>query len=225
MSSAPTAWRMLLVTSLASTGCSALAPEAAPGPDADFAGRQAMVYCARTFECCGERVAGQSQSQCETVSKFSLVTDANELRDAIERGTASYDAAAAERCLDTLASESCEVWTSFVERRGPEVCSGLVTGHLAEGQACQSHFECAGGSCMVEDGGARKCQPLAKLGEACVEPAIRYCEPPLACRQDSDGVAVCAELRSEGESCARDGDCHAGLCVEGRCDLACNRRT
>jgi hypothetical protein len=217
------ALELLLVIGAVSAGCSVL--EAGEGPDADTVQRQAEVYCGRTFECCGERVAGQSRSQCETVSKVSLRADANDLSDALDREVATYDADAAERCLDTLAEESCDTWTLFVERRGPDICNDLVTGQLGEGESCRSDLECDRGACMTDEvGGELRCRTWAKLGESCSEPVRRTCEPPLACRLVRNETHECVELGSEGAPCEHGSDCHSSLCVEERCAAACDRR-
>ncbi|MCP4500341.1 MAG: hypothetical protein GY822_10315, partial [Deltaproteobacteria bacterium] len=72
-------------------------------------------------------------------------------------------------------------------------CNAVFTGLVANGEVCQD-FECATGTCQVDETGCGTCAPFAEMGESCIE---LQCVDGLVC----DGLDVCNPLAADGEYC------------------------
>jgi len=95
---------------------------------------------------------------------------------------------------------------------------------LADGSACTLDAACVSGECIAEGSGAR-------CGRRCADDL--GCADTEACRlhlstapATSDVERVCqtasATTAKAGAACRSDGDCHSGLCEEGRCLALCS---
>lgn len=159
-------------------------------------------------------------------------------RDAIGRGAAEFDAAAAERCSRSFldAINRCDPQPFFaagspngtaivllVDSSDAE-CASLAQRHFTrglveDGDDCQGPLDCAGfGACRVEpDPNVRTvagtCEASPGEGESCVQSFA--CQPGLYCDPgDGSGEPTCVivERGANGEACTFPDQCESRHC-------------
>src|SRR4051812_1099069 len=125
-------------------------PTLAPIARGDFADKLAAALCDAIVPCCAAVGNAYDAAKCRDGAAASLLGVHPEYGAATV--DADYDAAAAARCLDTIAraTRACRQMT-LKER---EACEALFTGHHAPGAACAYDAECA-----APHGGAASCEP------------------------------------------------------------------
>jgi hypothetical protein len=182
-----------VLTVAADTGSDA---DASPTPDASDAGPDgdagvgpalngetfpamvATAYCSAIAECCGTS-GDASTFKWETCYNTFLPggyggsTVGAQYFDA---GNITFNAAAAQTCLDTLAAADCTTnqVTSTDQVTLYHSCYGAYAGILEGGSPCMGSIECTPGNyCLPVDGGVPDsgatglCQPLAGDGGGC----------------------------------------------------------
>lgn len=166
--------------------------------------------------------------------------------EAIERGTATYDAEAADRCTKTIREgiDRCDSSVLvaptgfsfqslvFMVDEGDAECvalanRGFTRGTGKKGDECLSFVDCADfGNCVVEgdeDGEGLnvkgECEPLPAKGDDCAD--TFECQPGLVCEANADG-AECVEpdLADDGDACVSNSSCASGFCKisDGACE-------
>ncbi|MDP2344034.1 MAG: hypothetical protein Q8O67_23960 [Deltaproteobacteria bacterium] len=204
--------------------------------------------CDFSFDCCLPQERGQlaffassTKDGCKEELEALLGGFASVNLEAVERGTAIFDAEAAERCTKErrAAADQCDArpfvtstgefdLTSlafFVDPRDAE-CAALTArsftrGTVKDGGDCIASVECADfGTCIVEDRDgddvvitvAGKCQATLKDGDSCV---FADDEDERACEPGTncDGdTCEAPELLDDGAACGADSQCDSGLC-------------
>ena len=196
------------------------------------------ALCHFEYDCCTptERAtflpfsAASSKDRCLEELNDSVGGFMNVPAEAVDRGTATYDAEAAERCTADLrtASEQCDA-AAFVSPSGgfsfnsivflvapnDAECQalanrGFTRGTVKDGDDCINDVECADfGDCVVEDEEdfaiAGKCKAQLAEGDDCAE---GICQPGLFC--GADGCEA-VKLADDGDACIDDFDCE-GIC-------------
>ena len=209
--------------------------------------------CHFEFDCCtpSERAAFLRFSQASSKDRcLEEVNDGfgglmNVAAEAVDRGTATYDAEAAERCTATLraASDQCdsaafasptggfsfESIAFLVDPRDAEcqalASRGFTRGTVKDGGDCINNVDCADfGTCIVtdEDGEdlvvAGECRAGLAEGEDCLD-SNASCQPGLVCAADG---CEAVELADNGDACSFSGSCASGFCTaedgEGSCE-------
>jgi hypothetical protein len=126
----------------------------------DFAGAE----CTAAFECEDEfpADAGVTFAEAFGTSIAECVQWALEyyapaaIEAAIDDGTVDYDEGAAESCAAGLNFGTCDQYFSG-QSPLPAACGEAIIGHVADGGACASDFECASLESWCEDA---TCQPI-----------------------------------------------------------------
>lgn len=162
-------------------------------------------------------------------------------KDAVDRGTAVYDAEAAERCSRPLldAMNQCDVeqlvnasgafdlnrFLFLTDSDDPE-CIALagrnyVRGNVGDGDECFSSFDCEDfGECIPDPDDAGdvittrgSCIIPHGEGDACDDGV--GCQPGLSCVNEG-GELTCEEVEpaGDGEACEFDTDCESGNCED-----------
>jgi hypothetical protein len=170
-------------------------------------------------------------------------------KDAVSRGTAVYDADAAERCsrpvLDAVNACDVDQLTNaagqidglrvlFLTDVSDPECTALagrnyVRGQVGDGDDCESSFDCEDfGECVVDP--EERAETLTTKG-SCVTPHAEGdecddgvgCQPGLSCIPDAEGTFTCEQLdpQEDGEPCEDDPDCESGNCATIIGDGAC----
>jgi hypothetical protein len=132
--------------------------------------------------------------------------------DGVDMGKIDYDSGAAGDCLDAVAGQSCN-FEGFHDN-SQQACGEIFTGKTAQGGACFTNFECAGGaSCVATDSNcdsSTTCCPgtcgapatTVASGGACGDNDTcadgTYCKPPAS--GSGDGVCT-AYVTMEGAAC------------------------
>jgi hypothetical protein len=220
---------MFLVMS-ACGGTSVSDESPAPVPEGQFIESYAAAICDNIGPCCEDTGDTYAPDECRTLLE-------EELRDLLplsENDAVSFDATRAGGCIAAVAkaAKSCGG-----EDNLDAACERVYAGKLAEGETCQSSWECAtpaGGEAycdMVDEGGAMKCvvTPRGASGDACgmtctehgsstecsgssmmVGNATCYTNDGLYCADNG----ACAQLKTVGEACTYDGCVHGAYCDE-----------
>jgi hypothetical protein len=133
---------------------------------------------------------------------------------AIDMGKTRYDGENAQRCLDALASRSCDV-TSESNRAIPDACREIATGTQHDGAACAQDTECISLSCNVPACDLACCTGTcagdtaparaAKLGESC---EAASCDTRSFC---DDATTTCVALKPADAFCVSPDECAFGL--------------
>ncbi len=153
-----------------------------------------------------------------------LLTDClSYARAGLDAGTLTYDALAAQTCLDDLSTEAiCRATLGGPLR--PASCQSVVVGTSKEGEACGT---CASGlTCAHTTDGCGTCQrvptttpPLPGPGEACSSPVNDGvgCKLDAWCGTSGAVSGVCQASAAVGESCSDTPCVHVASCVDGVC--------
>jgi hypothetical protein len=198
--------------------------------------------CHTAYDCCTptERqlvlgvffTASQSKETCleelnDFVGGFLQVA-----QQAVEDGTATYDAEAATRCTaevqaavdrcdaqaiaDLTGSYNFNVTAFGVDADDPECLAlaqrAFTRGTRANGEDCTSDIDCADfGICVIEGDRnftrAGTCRNPGTEGNACADDV--GCGPGLTCVDDT---CIVVERAENGETCTDDGECASGNC-------------
>ena len=153
--------------------------------------------------------------------------------DAVDRGTATYDAEAAERCTGDRAAaiNSCDSQAFagptglsltrlvFLVDESDAECFALAgrfftRGTVKDGGDCTADVDCADfGSCVFGDdafSGAGTCRARTNEGGSCSDDNFIGCAPGLAC--DSESKCATPQLSDDGDLCVVGSTCKSGFC-------------
>jgi hypothetical protein len=158
-------------------------------------------------------------------------------KDAIARGTATFDADSAQKCSQPILDDVNQCKSSAFFRAGPVLdttevellvdpsdanCFALALrdftkGNVKDGGACESPLDCADfGNCVRDPkadpntiSGKGSCKALAQRGSSCT--SDNDCAPGTFC---DDTANTCALLEGDGATCSRDAACQSASCVE-----------
>ncbi len=199
----------LLVLGSPSLGCGGGSDE--PGSNAgltvsQYCEKSAELICADLAACCGVTTAAciaKHRSGCEESGS-----------NATSRGF-SFDAAAAQRCVDATAGiyGGCVV-PNLDTSSASSTCGLVFRPTLPPGASCTFDAACLGGEGTVGVCSSGKCAQ------------VRLFEEGTPCEDSSEGVcassaycdATCRRRKSAGESCEGDVECSSGSCESRACE-------
>lgn len=119
----------------------------------------------------------------------------------IAAGAVSFDADAAQRCLELYESVSCAPDGLDTD------CESVFVGQLQAGDACFDDIECSPGTyCDQSTSCPGLCVPVVQAGETCTSDL--ECAGELACSFEG----VCAEKLPLGAACVSGLDCSSEYC-------------
>lgn len=206
------------------SGDDPLLPDAPPAVDAAPAGipfdevfdRYVTAVC-ESIVACGQLA---NQQICELYFGGEINVGLAQFGAGVADGTLIYDGVAAATCLASFDGQSCDA-TSEERREEPPACANVFVGTVADGGTCFIDDQCVSGTCDVPECGEACCEgtcgpsnPLAELGESCVDTA---CVAGAFC----DETATCAALLAAAAPCTYAEQCDYGLsCLGGSCGVA-----
>jgi hypothetical protein len=178
----------------------------------------------------------ESEQDAADIDGVAFALDQN-ARDAIKRGTATFDADSAQKCSQPILDDVDQCKSSAFFRAGPTLdsveielladptdanCFALATrdftkGTVKNGGACESSLDCADFGTCNQDPNADPntltvkgtCKSPAQRGQACT--SDNDCAPGTFC---DDTANTCAALEGAGATCSRDNACQSGSCVQ-----------
>ncbi len=141
----------------------------------------------------------------DCVKEFTITAEEElaTLPDAIAAGRVKYHADKVQRCLDDLASRTCEAFS----QRESASCQAAVEGTVAEGEACKLDAECRGDQyCKHGAACPGVCVPYEAAGGACT--SNDQCKSGLKC---GDNGRCVAPAKSHQACQQGEPDCAEGL--------------
>lgn len=184
--------------------------DAGPVTATEFCQRVEALYTSQYMQCFG----GKSTDWANIIGPSACPALAQE----IEKHTVTYDPTNAKACLAELA----EPIVCFEDWPARPCVRAVLTGSVADGQACENGFACQGDSectyppfttnrCAV-----RVCQPTPTVGQACDS----YCRAGASCVNNA-----CVANLAFGARCGvEEGPCGSGLyCATDDVEPTCKR--
>lgn len=203
-------------------------------PSSRWGAEWAAAECARIFSCCDAdermRWSYADEAQC----RQQAAADAQKSLDGVlSIGWVTYDAKAARRCVDEIATRSCTELTAVGKSLLGPSCAGLTRGTGKIGRTCEDlDVICESSNCLSGSGTCgptRGCSVICAAGEVCDETS-GACAPfkpdGAACARNGECVfpltcqssGFCATPRQGGAACGSPSDCASGTCTAGVCD-------
>lgn len=194
-------------------------PRDAGIPDAGFLSAPLDQWC--TFralaECDRDRRCGRISTDagfagCVTTRTFIGACDQQAFTRSVANGRMQYLEAEGVRCLNDLATGSCE--------DVPLSCGTAFTGLTPPDGGCFGNLECnAFGFCdLYDDRCPHHCAAWTPKGQQC-DNFFRRCDPTNAgCDEVDAGVTICVDKKDAGDSCVRFDACGDSMaCLSNRC--------
>lgn len=163
------------------------------------------AVCDQNFKCSlAEDIGEKTKQDCLDEMSSGLTFLLPTLRDSVQKGRSTYDAAQAGTCISSISALSCEQWrTGLAEPAG---CKDLFVPKVAVGGTCGGDSECIGGTCEGEDilsdpptDGVCQAEVLVAHGAACAIgdtcPDGDYCD------------GTCKAKKAGGEACQTSDEC------------------
>lgn len=185
-------------------GCSKSEP---PISVDDYDSELVQARCERLVRC----GVFAEQATCET--NQVVLVDINR-QPAIDQGLVHYDGAAAKRCFDKIAEQTCDA--SIEEGRNPpDDCKHIFNGTVEDGAACGSDAECASSRCELDRttcmsgtccAGTCASSTKAEVGSACA--VDDDCTAGAFCEANSH---TCQQQGAANANCIDDNECQFGL--------------
>ena len=189
-------WFCLLVVALTAGACDSGTTVPTDLTLDDLPPRYATVVCGAADQCLGpliDIVLPNCESDIEALAEDSFVPV---IREAIARGTVTYDGMAMAACLTALESASCS------ELDDPStICDEALTGTAELGQPCLIDAECLGVAFCNRAAAAcpGTCAALSGSGGSCTRDA--ECAEGLDCSSGSCVVSSGIGQRCTGSEC------------------------
>jgi hypothetical protein len=171
----------------------------------DYESTSAHVIC-QLYSHCGE-ISPSEESTCETGYRALIGGSGYLIKDAIAAGRISYNAGAAQSCLNLFSSIGCNFNTAGLD---VNVCRSIITPKVQPGGMCLEDEECINGFCTHPTGGngcPGTCTPYIVSGANCSS-NISGCAPTQWCNTTSGNV--CTDLGKQGDACSF-GSCQSNL--------------
>ncbi len=168
------------------------------------------------FEAAFKRASCEVETRCGYYTSVDACVgaqgfDIGQVMAGVAAGRIRFDADAARRCVDDMASRECVLVPRF---HWPASCDAVFTGLAADGDACFVKQDCAsqgctGGACRADECCPGVCAPPVAEGATCT--SAQRCPSGTTCRLTGQ---MSFELRclapfEEGATCQRRGDCAA----------------
>lgn len=193
-------------------------PRDAGTPDAGFTAAPIDQWCAlrALAECDRDRRCGRLSDAgfagCLTTRTFTGTCDQGAFTRSVATGHIQYLEPEGVRCLNDLASGSCEAT--------PLSCGTAFTGLTPPDGGCFTALDCdAFGFCdLYDDRCPHHCQGWTPLGQFC-DGFFRRCDPSTAgCDEVDAGFTACVPKRDAGDPCIRYDSCGPDMaCISNKC--------
>ena len=173
---------------------------------AELRGELTAIFCDAYETCVGPMAKLQFGEQtCEQTFGPSIEDgELSLLEEAVNDGKVQYHQDKAQACLDAMATQGCDLFTT----RTVDECLETITGTVAEDGDCTLDFECQGELfCKADASCPGTCTALQVEGTSCTD--SDECVDGLVC---DDNLERCATPAQLGAAC--DGDapsCTMGL--------------
>jgi hypothetical protein len=186
-----------------------------------------LVGCGDNLEgiALEQRQAVETAARCERLVRCGVVRDVStclmtlrrvderSLLAAVAAGVIDYNPISERRCLQDMATASCDLTDASV-RATSAACAGTLVGTRSAGAQCAFDEECATGRCALESCPRTSCcsgvckTAVQTVGGSCT--AATDCVDTAYC---GDG-GICRALETLGAPCTTDRTCAFGLgCV------------
>lgn len=159
--------------------------------------------CGATYGSYLEYVYGE---ECLELYTLIYQTAGATINGSINAGRTSFDAKAAQRCVDALEAEECT--------EADIACEEILVGRVPIGEACRDSSECAGSAyCSSDLDCPGTCVAQGGPGDDCTLFDYDACEVGLDCvLEDGSDYGVCGRLKANGESCEYYDECQSYNC-------------
>ncbi len=182
-------------------------------PMSQFADEFGVAACDAVEACAGPTVSSVFFASAGGCDAAFVAGYRNALlpivEQAIDRGTVTYDPAAARACINALRADPCSLTNNG---SAAVACQDVWQGTQPAGGACSINEECGVEQfCSITTACPGTCQARRTSGQSCNEE--RHCAAGLAC---TDGMCVAPPMTGAG--CMDLGGCGLGsLCSGGQC--------
>ena len=202
----------------------------APRWGAEFAAAE----CARIFGCCDatEQMRWGYADEAHCRSDAAAQAQKN-LDGLLSVGWVTYDAKAAQRCVDEIKTLACTDLVAVGKNLFGPSCATISRGTGKIGATCEDlDVICESSNCLAGPGTCgptRGCPVICPAGEFC-DTSAQACAPfkdqgapcsstnecvfPLTCQSSG----LCGPLKAGGAPCGAAADCARGSCTDGLCD-------
>lgn len=170
----------------------------------------AEVMCHNMFQCCTglriEEVLGieisTTEKECRSDMRLLCEDRSVEMQYAFENGTASFDQATAQACLEVLLAPKDICVELQLDPAWTELCAEIwVIGNQGVGDACFWDFECAENQYCAPN---QECRMLPGAGDECdFQAPGNPCAEGLYC----DGDDICVALGGKSDDCSPTEPC------------------
>jgi Dickkopf N-terminal cysteine-rich region len=132
--------------------------------------------CAHADVCCAARLGSTSsadaRARCEAMDEFSAAL-MGDLDAAVRAGRVTYNAEIAERCLQMIATSTCDVRIDITRADiANGECAQAVHGLVSVGGVCESSWDCAPGLfCDAIPLATPRCVSRRPIGAPCASEA------------------------------------------------------
>ena len=164
-------------------------------------------------------------STCEHANIGLPTTIDVSLKEAIDKGKATFDGGLAQDCLDAFGAQTCDTTDEDSRSFALAKCRTIVKGTVGSGGACALGAECKSGTCTIPTCPDACCQgtcmgdappPLGGSGAACTSSSM--CAAGFFCDFTNQ---VCAELKPAGATCNSTTECAYNLGCAGTTTRTC----
>ncbi len=219
-------WSALILIVGSSIGWGGCAPGDESEPASAFFESRVRVICEKNAECCHEN------ESVEATREYCLETTADlekggfaldqKLEAALSSGKVTYDESARDACYAAIRASSCADWQHAIAGAPIEPCTRIFVGKLADGEECESYFECASQFCDSTSSGTRgTCKAKGVTGSACNHAHEMSCANGLDCSIVAQVEPTCVARGELGAECTRGEQCYSQICEAGACTEGC----
>lgn len=172
-----------------------------------------VTHCQVMRDCCtpAEYNDWWTTSDGDTVDcvrSHQAPSNAQLIRDAIDRQTIVFDESLAHACVEALQTEQCSDFQQAYRYR-ETYCASPLIGQLRDGESCQTNEECEGELCAEGVCGTRLPE-----GAPCFLNTDE-CQEPFRCTDPEGGDNfTCNSGKAAGATCFSDDECVDGWCKD-----------
>jgi len=187
----------------------------------------AKKYCDAVYKLRAKKKAKCCKESYSTPTFLGICS--NSLTLSVKEGAIGFKKEKVEACIQGIKAlhQGCD-WVDSLPQPLPEICLGIVEGHLIKGQRCRSHLECRKGLHCAGVGPLRRgrCMPPKEEGYMCgtgVDPLAAYIGQVVLNKDHPECQGFCRKNRCLSRKrikngCSADIHCVSGEhCANGKC--------